>query len=59
MSLNGPAAAAKTTKTKKLKGGLTLIFDPEGEGVVEMSMEEYRASLPRYQKLLRMATSNQ
>ena len=39
---------------KKLKGGLTLIYDPEGEGSEELSMEEMRASLPRYQKLLRM-----
>ncbi|CAJ1933774.1 unnamed protein product [Cylindrotheca closterium] len=59
MSLNAPATAGKTTKTKKLKGGLTLIFDPEGDVAEEMSMEEVRASLPRYQKLLRMATANQ
>lgn len=59
MSLNSPTAIAKLTKTKKLKGGLTLIYDPEGEGAEELSMEEVRASLPRYQKLLRMATANQ
>ncbi|KAL3943555.1 MAG: hypothetical protein SGBAC_002372 [Bacillariaceae sp.] len=59
MSLNAPATTAKTTKTKKLKGGLTLIYDPEGEGAEELSMEEVRASLPRYQKALRMATANQ
>lgn len=42
-----------TTKGKKrLKGGLTLVYDAEGDGFDEVSMEEKRASLNRYQKLL-------
>lgn len=47
-----------TSKTK-LKGGLTLVFDPEGGGDMEMCMEEVRASLPRYLKLLRRAMEKQ
>jgi len=38
---------------KQIKGGLTLVFDAGAEGVDEMSMEEMRASLPRYQKMLK------
>jgi hypothetical protein len=57
MSLNGQVVANNNTSAtkakKKLKGGLTLVYDP-GEGDDEMTMEEMRASLPRYQKLLRM-----
>jgi len=41
-------------KRKQLKGGLTLIFDPD-EGEEEYSMEEKRASLGRYQKMLSRA----
>mmetsp|Transcript_7824 Transcript_7824/g.14195 ORF Transcript_7824/g.14195 Transcript_7824/m.14195 type:complete len:323 (+) Transcript_7824:184-1152(+) len=56
----GSAADARTqngnapgSTKKKLKGGLTLVFDPEsGNGDEEISMEESRALLPRYQKLL-------
>jgi len=58
ISLNQGADArgSPTKATKKLKGGLTLVFDPEGENGEEMSMEEMRASLPRYQKVLRIST---
>ena len=46
----------KTRKTDKgkniLKGGLTLVYAADGEGVDEISMEEMRALLPRYQKIL-------
>jgi hypothetical protein len=52
---NGTVPA--NTKTK-LKGGLTLVYDPEGGGNKDTCMEEMRASLPRYQKLLRRATEN-
>jgi hypothetical protein len=46
-------AATHTNKAKKkLKGGLVLVYDPEGEGMNEMSMEEMRAAMPRYQKSL-------
>jgi len=40
---------------KKLKGGLTLVYGVDVEGFDEMSMEETRALLPRYQKLLSRA----
>lgn len=53
-SSNGAPAKAKT----KLKGGLTLVFDPD-EGDKEICMEEFRAALPRYQKLLRRAMEKQ
>lgn len=52
---NGTLAKTKT----KLKGGLTLVYDPEGEGDQEFSMEELRAALPRYQKLLLRAMEKQ
>ena len=42
---------------KKLKGGLTLVYDADGEGAEELSMEELRAALPRYQKILSRAAS--
>jgi len=41
----------------KLKGGLTLVYAADGEGADEISMEETRALLPRYQKLLSRASS--
>jgi len=41
----------------KLKAGLTLVYGVDGEGFDEMSMEETRAILPRYQKLLSRAFS--
>lgn len=59
MSLNqsaDPNGVTKAKAKKMLKGGLTLVFDPEGEDGEEMSMEEMRAALPRYQKLLRLST---
>jgi len=37
---------------KKLKGGLSLVYAADGDGASEMSMEELRAVLPRYQKIL-------
>ena len=42
---------------KKLKGGLTLVYDPDRRGTDDISMEETRALLPRYQKLLSRASS--
>jgi hypothetical protein len=42
-------APVKVFKSSKLKGGLTLIFDPGMDGPDEESMEEKRASLTRYQ----------
>mmetsp|Transcript_897 Transcript_897/g.2265 ORF Transcript_897/g.2265 Transcript_897/m.2265 type:complete len:334 (+) Transcript_897:371-1372(+) len=42
---------------KKLKGGLTLVYAADGEGADEISMEETRALLPRYLKLLSRASS--
>lgn len=54
------ASANGTTKSKTtLKGGLTLVYDPDGEGFDEISMEEMRASLPRYQKQLRRTVETQ
>jgi hypothetical protein len=53
MSLTQASSSSTGLKSKtKLKGGLTLVYDPEGEGEAEMSMEEMRAALPRYRKLL-------
>lgn len=53
LSLTQPTSSSTASKTKTvLKGGLTLVFDPDGEGDNEMCMEELRAALPRYQKLL-------
>jgi hypothetical protein len=43
--------------TKQLKGGLTLVYDPEGEGEEEISIEESRAFLPRYQKFFLRAAA--
>lgn len=39
-------------KKKQLKGGLTLVYSPEKEGPDEECMEERRAMLIRYQKLV-------
>ena len=63
--LEAPAAAPEPAVTlqlnsrapvkpqrKKIKGGLTLVFDAGEEGPDEMCMEEMRASLLRYQKML-------
>jgi hypothetical protein len=58
MSLNQSSEAVSENKfKKKLKGGLILVYDPEADGSEEMSMEERRARLDRYQKSLRMATA--
>jgi len=51
LTQDSSSIAAPKSKTK-LKGGLSLVYDPEGEGIAEISMEEMRAALPRYQKLL-------
>mmetsp|Transcript_17647 Transcript_17647/g.42947 ORF Transcript_17647/g.42947 Transcript_17647/m.42947 type:complete len:378 (+) Transcript_17647:140-1273(+) len=49
----GAAATTTNSNKTKLKGGLILAYDPAHEGTIdEMSMEEQRALLPRYQKLL-------
>lgn len=53
VSLSLTTAASKPKKT--LKGGLILVFDSGEDGPNEVCMEERRASLPRYQKLLRQA----
>jgi len=45
------SSSSTTTKKKLLKGGLTLVFDAN-EGQNEMCMEERRALLDRYQKML-------
>jgi hypothetical protein len=43
---------SSSTSIRQLKGGLKLVFDPKTEGPDEPSIEELRASLPRYQKIL-------
>lgn len=59
LSLNQQNDTESTSKDrKKLKGGLMLVYAPEGEGADEISMEEARASLPRYQKMLRRAVES-
>ena len=53
ISLNlSKKAPESSPKKKQLKGGLTLVFSPEKEGVEEECMEEKRASLDRYIKML-------
>jgi hypothetical protein len=47
--------ATSATSLKSLKGGLTLVFDPQSEGPDEMSMEELRASHPRYKSMISRA----
>jgi hypothetical protein len=57
LSLNHASEFAKQAESKKkLKGGLTLVYNPQDEGTDEMTMEERRALLPRYQKMLLMAS---
>lgn len=51
-------AAAISKAQKKLKGGLTLVYDPDVEDEGEVSMEESRALLPRYQKMLLRALNS-
>jgi hypothetical protein len=62
LSLNGQSidkSKAQNNKSKtKLKGGLTLVYDPDGEGPGEMSMEEMRATLPQYLKFLRLTVES-
>lgn len=41
-----------TVNKKKLKGGLTLVFGADSDSLEDESMEEKRASLVRYQKML-------
>eukprot|EP00934_Nitzschia_sp_Nitz4_P009122 Nitzschia sp. Nitz4//scaffold9_size221794//129534//130607//NITZ4_001361-RA/size221794-processed-gene-0.280-mRNA-1//1//CDS//3329561046//9112//frame0 len=51
MPTSTTTTTATTVKEKtKLKGGLTLVFDPDQGDEPDMSMEELRAALPRYQK---------
>ena len=55
-----PAADQKKAATV-LKGGLTLVYDPTDNNNAEeeeVSMEERRAVLPRYQKMLIRARAN-
>lgn len=40
-------------KRKELKGGLTLIYNPEEDDGMELTMEERRASLSRYQSMIK------
>lgn len=40
------------TNRKIIKGGLTLVFSPESDDADEECMEEKRASLPRYLKMM-------
>ena len=48
-----PVSLQLAPKRKQIKGGLTLVFDAgAGEEGEEMCMEEMRASLLRYQKML-------
>jgi hypothetical protein len=54
LSLNHTSESAKQAESKKK--GLTLVYNPQDEGAEEMTMEERRALLPRYQKMLRMAS---
>lgn len=52
-STSDATGAKKIEKGKKaLKGGLSLVYAADGEGADEMCMEETRALLPRYLKLL-------
>ena len=63
-STGAAAAAASTTTTaattssnrKTLKGGLTLVFSPETDDADEECMEEKRAALPRYLKMIMAAS---
>jgi|Transcript_29114 hypothetical protein len=48
---------AQEQNKKKLKGGLTLVFDAESDSPEDLCMEERRASLGRYQKLLPKAVN--
>lgn len=48
-------APAGASSKKTLKGGLILVFDSGEDGPNELCMEERRASLDRYQKILRKA----
>ena len=43
---------------KKLKGGLTLVFDAESDSTDDLCMEERRAFLGRYQKLLQKSITS-
>lgn len=53
LNLKTKQQQASSTSRKQLKGGLILIFDPGmEEGPEELSMEERRSRLVRYQKML-------
>ena len=49
---NSNGNSSKPATKTVLKGGLTLVYDPLSEGPGEISMEERRSILPRYQKML-------
>jgi hypothetical protein len=57
MTMNQPPPPPPPTATKQLKGGITLVFEPDYEDESETCAEERRAALPRYQKLLLRASS--
>jgi len=50
-------APSSTSKLAPLKGGLKLVYDPGMEGFDEECMEEKRASLLRYRKMLERAAA--
>jgi hypothetical protein len=43
---------SQDSNKKKLKGGLTLVFEADNDSPNDLCMEERRALLPRYQRLL-------
>jgi hypothetical protein len=43
---------SEESKSKTLKGGLTLVYSPESDDMDEECMEEKRANLPRYLKMM-------
>jgi len=64
LNVNQGSSSSDINKTRKvekgkkvLKGGLTLVYAADGEGASEVSMEEMRALLPRYQKILSRVSS--
>lgn len=53
LNFSKPSAAEETNNNRKtLKGGLTLVFSPESDDADEECMEEKRASLSRYLKMI-------
>jgi hypothetical protein len=58
ISLSFTKPTTNISSLKSLKGGLTLVFDPQSEGPDEMSMEEFRAAQPRYQNMMARAVNS-